>query len=348
MGFIVRDNTPPFYQQSPLKRVTKKRPCPICGKPTWCSFREDEGLALCMRESAGSTSVARNGAYVHVLRPYFGYRVPAVSAPAIGKRGSAEQKRADSDRLNAVYTYLLEECLTLRPEHADHLLNERGLGDTVISAKLYASVPDEKELPEVCAAMAGRFGDGLRGVPGFYRNEDGKWWMPQRSGFFIPIRDALGRVVGLQSRSDGGRGSKYLWLSTNPNEYTSGTSSGTPAHFSKPDLARRTGRAIIIEGALKGDIVSELEETATIAITGVQAFNPDTFGQELRQDIPQLRETVIAFDADWKTNEQVNKGLLRLGESLEAARLKVKVREWDSSFGKGLDDALLNEERKTL
>src|SRR3712207_5979213 len=96
-GFVVRDNTPPAFQRLPLRRVTKKSPCPICGKPDWCTVTQDGGLALCMRVSAGSVKQAQNRAFVHVLRPYFDYRVPAVSAPSLSKRGSAETKRAEAD-----------------------------------------------------------------------------------------------------------------------------------------------------------------------------------------------------------------------------------------------------------
>jgi len=37
-----------------FKRVSKKRPCRICGKPTYCGFSRDEGTSICMRIRAGA------------------------------------------------------------------------------------------------------------------------------------------------------------------------------------------------------------------------------------------------------------------------------------------------------
>ena len=49
-----------------FKRVSKKRPCRICGKPTYCGSSRDEGTSICMRISAGSRGLSRNGGNIHV------------------------------------------------------------------------------------------------------------------------------------------------------------------------------------------------------------------------------------------------------------------------------------------
>jgi hypothetical protein len=49
-----------------FQRVSKKRPCRICGKPTYCGFSRDEGTSICMRISAGSRGLSRNGGNIHV------------------------------------------------------------------------------------------------------------------------------------------------------------------------------------------------------------------------------------------------------------------------------------------
>src|SRR5215203_5354209 len=49
-----------------FERVSKKRPCRICGKPTYCGFSRDEGTSICMRISAGSRRPSRNGGNIHV------------------------------------------------------------------------------------------------------------------------------------------------------------------------------------------------------------------------------------------------------------------------------------------
>jgi len=49
-----------------FQRVSKRRPCRICGKPTYCGFSRDEGTSICMRISAGSRGLSRNGGNIHV------------------------------------------------------------------------------------------------------------------------------------------------------------------------------------------------------------------------------------------------------------------------------------------
>jgi len=49
-----------------FKCVSKRRPCRICGKPTYCGFSKDEGTSICMRISAGSRDLSRNGGNIHV------------------------------------------------------------------------------------------------------------------------------------------------------------------------------------------------------------------------------------------------------------------------------------------
>src|ERR1051325_5571375 len=49
-----------------FKRVSKKRPCRICGKPTYCGSSRDEGTSICMRISSGSRGLSRNGGNIHV------------------------------------------------------------------------------------------------------------------------------------------------------------------------------------------------------------------------------------------------------------------------------------------
>ncbi len=49
-----------------MKRVSKRKPCPICGRADWCGIADDESLAICMRVQSSRPS--KNGGYVHILR----------------------------------------------------------------------------------------------------------------------------------------------------------------------------------------------------------------------------------------------------------------------------------------
>lgn len=51
-----------------MMRVSKRRPCGVCGKPDWCGYSLDERLAVCMRVAEGAVKQTRNGGYLHVLR----------------------------------------------------------------------------------------------------------------------------------------------------------------------------------------------------------------------------------------------------------------------------------------
>lgn len=331
------------YVKSPLKRVSTKHKCPVCGKPDWCSYSEDEGIALCMRVSAGSVRQAANGASVHVLRPsYFDFGSAKTATPIRDGGGGGRKivEKADVERLHSVYSFLLGECLTLNPKHAEQLLEGRCLSDTTIATNLYASMPDEDELPETCRRMRERFGDSLRGVPGFYSDTGGDLKMFYVSGLVIPIRDVRGKISALQIRPDVMLKSKYCWFSTNPEKFENGTSSNAPLHFVKPDLARGGEFTLITEGALKADVISELSECSVIGIAGVTTFNPNTFGAELLEAIPELRRVAIAVDADWRTNKAVRGGLKRLINTLGKTNLQVVVVDWEAAHGKGLDDLL--------
>lgn len=336
------------YTKSPLRRVTRKAKCAICDKPDWCSSTTDGALALCMRVSAGSVKQAANGAYVHILRPNIKHVTSATSATRIGDGGGGGNREGvGADHLNTVYSYLFGECLTLTAAHGDHLLIERGLSDTTIAAKLYASMPLVNELPRICAAMQERFGEQLNGVPGFYKDDSQRWKMPHCDGFFIPVRDSENRVVGAQIRHDGNVTKKYRWFSTSPDKFpVGGASSGTPLHFVNPDLAKRNGLAVITEGALKSDCIAERIECAVIGLAGVNSFNSDTLVLELQQAIPELRRVVIAFDADWQTKKQVRDALKRLIHTLKRTDLTIVGVSWDDFLGKGLDDYLTEIQRR--
>lgn len=68
---------------SSLVRVSYQTPCPICGKPDWCSFSDDGAAAVCMRVAEGSVKETRNGGYLHRLQETVGLRRRRVVSVAI-------------------------------------------------------------------------------------------------------------------------------------------------------------------------------------------------------------------------------------------------------------------------
>jgi hypothetical protein len=242
-----------------------------------------------------------------------------------------------------VYSQFLK-LLPLEPEHR-HDLHRRGLSDGQIARIGFASTPSRAVAASVVEQLAPL---GLGGVPGFYR-ECRDWRMVGTfKGYFVPYRDAQGRICGLQYRLEQPiDDAKYIWLSSATDREgrarDGGSSSGSPVHFARPDLLAGASEVTITEGGLKSEIISALIEQPVIAAAGVTTFG-NSFAAQLRQCCPQLRRTVIAFDADLWQKPQVFAALERLAAQLEHERFAVRVRTWPKQF-KGFDDYLLAQLR---
>jgi len=50
-------------------RVTKAKPCLICGRPDWCGFSSDGQFVACMRVAEGSIRETGNGGFLHQVDP---------------------------------------------------------------------------------------------------------------------------------------------------------------------------------------------------------------------------------------------------------------------------------------
>lgn len=301
--------------RSRLRRANSSRPCPVCGGQGCGSAGK---LVLCWR--TGSERQARSGASIHILDDGF---ESAPFQPRITPRASIKQR-------DLVYSAIVQS-LPLSGFHADQLF-ERGISDTTIERCQFATVPGWRDGDALAAEIAKY--TSLRGVPGFWKKDD-RWVMSFAGcrGFFIPIRNIHGQIEALQIRRDGDDGAKYMLFSSS--DRTGGASSGAPAHFTR--VSPDTESVIITEGALKAEVIAEYLDCPVIGLVSVGSF-ADTFGGELRQTLPKLREAVVAYDSDWRTNEKVAMQLIRLCKVLRRAGFCVRVAVWDGA--KGLDDYL--------
>jgi hypothetical protein len=314
--------------QAKLIRATRLHPCPVCGKDSNCSFTEDGVRAICRRVSAGALKENRDGSFTHVLKGHEGVYTPPGSLP------KPTPAAAPIERRHAVYTALLA-ALPLSGRHTDNLLG-RGLSDTEVARNGYASLPASgQEALDLCRDLAARH--DLCGVPGFFRDHEGRWYFrAMRPGFFIPVRDARGRIQAMQTRQDSG--TRYLWFSSAERE--GGASSGAPVHFARPWRVASCGEAVITEGPLKADIIAEQLDACVVAVAGVSSFRED-FGHWLRAQLPAVRQVFIAFDLDWHFKPEVGRATLRLMAAVEDAGLSGSLLNWDGA--KGLDDLLTLE-----
>lgn len=325
--------------ESGFVRVKQNSPCVICGKTSWCTRSGDGVLAYCMRVAAGSIKQSANKAYIHVITASNGCSPKPAVTP---KPRPVTTYTADAQTKDEVYRYLLTECLTLDADHGEHLLTERGFSDSAIVTNLYASTPKVSDRAAVSERLADRFGNRLRGVAGCYIDpKTGAWRFrfPQ-DGFLIPCINSCGQVTGLMVRRNGNATPKYYWVSTPADEFEGGASTGSPIHFAHPYRIIGDRCAIVTEGILKADRISEFHESACIGIAGVNNF-PNTFAEDLKEKFPELEIVLVAFDADLVTNPHVRNGLFKLVDML-APVFETRILKWDLADGKGLDDVLFN------
>jgi AAA domain/Domain of unknown function (DUF3854) len=245
----------------------------------------------------------------------------------------------DVNRIDAVYNALLDS-LELDSCHSDDLLIKRGLSDTTIARNLYASVPTKQKGKEIAEHLSKSY--ELEGVAGFYF-EKGSWHLNiNYEGFYIPYRDAQGLIRALQIRCSNNPQTKYLWLSSK--DKPKGASPKMPLHYVNPDIIKERKEVLITEGALKADVAADLfqEGLGIVAFSGVNIFNPEKLFAELVESFPDLEDVIVAFDADFRTNEVVKISLHNLIKFLSEKKLSVRAMTWDEHYGKGIDDVLLN------
>ena len=328
-------------KRNPIRwlHVTAQDPCLVCYKPDNCAVSADGALAYCRRVE--SDRRGRDGGFVHVLTDRPDY-TPRIITP---QEEVATHDRVPIEHRDEVHQDLLA-VLDLKDRERKNL-SERGMNEEAARGNNYKSVPS-RIMAEAIAEGLAEYHD-LRGVPGFYREEGndgepGAWRLNVNywhQGLMVPVRDVEGRIEGFQIRraevtDDSPR---YVWLSSSSK--SDGTSSGAPVHFRNVEQMRAGRRAIITEGALKGDVIAHYTDRGVITVQGVSSFRED-FGVKLREQIPELQKVSIAFDADYVRNPNVQRALTRLSETLQQAGLEIETLKWEESEGKGLDDYLKN------
>src|SRR5262245_61820475 len=105
-GAVTPMSIPSNHPARNWRRVTRSHPCPVCGRPDWCSLSADGTVARCMRVAEGAcrTGTQRDGAtyYLHRLGG-----AAAAPPPPLPPPGGHAPDRADPDTLHAVYGALL-------------------------------------------------------------------------------------------------------------------------------------------------------------------------------------------------------------------------------------------------
>lgn len=220
-----------------LKRVSKQEPCPICGKPDFCFWKErqkEPGLynLYCNRTSAAKGSIISGcdgQDYVSIFLTDASTIFEEVKQrEERTKKTIAGEKKAyvpqrltvlDSvsplphQVLDKIYRCMME-MLPLYKFHAKYLLKE-GWSLALIQQHGICSFPAANlhKLPDslqetksrvllaqdVMAKLSLR---SLTGVPGAYMDEKGRWTFHSKSGIVFPVYDENGLIYRLRIRMD--------------------------------------------------------------------------------------------------------------------------------------------------
>lgn len=348
--------------------------CPFCGDGSrdhghlylrtdtneWrCVMCEEGGFALGLYAKLRCNGDTKQ-AYKELLGVQESNRdIHIISTRPAVKAVKKEEPMADIELRNVVYNTFLD-LLTLQGNHRTNLL-QRGLTVEEIAKNKYRSYPaDVKMRWDVCSKLSKKY--DLSDIPGFFVNKADKWDMlTLPEGYFVPVRDAQGRIQGLQFRilpfDKEKHDQKFLWFST------MGKNKGTGArqwvHVVRPDLiAQKDGVVWLTEGPLKADVSYFLSENPFLAVPGVSANSllTNEFLKELG-----VKHLIMAFDMDYKVNDKVKKALERLGGRLREYGYALSMAEWETEWKeeikkdgkkalkpviKGIDDFLLAEKNK--
>ncbi len=343
-----------------FQRVSKKRPCRICGRPYYCGYSTDERTSICMWISDGSTyrGESKNGGNIHVHTD-----IAVTSAVHQNARPALPSiPLASLEIRDAVF----QELIKISPASSYHAqlvtgpggLYSRGLLEH--HAKNYGALPPtQKERAALASALRKFVIDtlpeygklhscaGVVGIPGFWQDPSGMVhiWKPRNYRMpilVIPYKDSEGLIQACQIRLhpvDIPTGEKkYRWLAS-PLERR-GTSSGTPIHFTfLPRDYPPGGTVVITEGALKAETLVRFRPKArVIATTGVSCSHSHII------EASRPYNALIAFDADHRTNPAVCRQLARLiaqrtRDSLEhGLSTTTKIVFWKGP--KGIDEAV--------
>jgi len=340
--------------------------CPICGdrrgklginpeKNVWhCHYCGEGGgmLALYAKVYGISNAEAYHEIWDALASDGF---APAYEVTAKGTSTAAAEtaqaERAGMETIHETYSVLLS-MLTLNSAHREHLRTVRGLTDEQIAGFGFKSTPSSR----MCRTLTERKvkqGCVIKGVPGFYINDYGKWMVKfynRTSGIIIPIREIDGLIHGLQIRLDTPikdkddppekAGTKYLPLSSTGKNM--GTSAGGPVHFVGNPQARVV---YVTEGALKADICHALTGRTFAATIGANNVSPldDLFALLKRNGVQQIVE---ADDMDKFHNKMVHRGAMKICQMAEKNGLLCQRLVWNPNY-KGMDDWLLARRRRT-
>lgn len=287
-----------------------------------------------------------------------------------------EMVAAASSVLDAVYNVVISNS-PLTIEHRNHL-HERGFDDETIELYRFFSMTGNDLSNEVSrAALIWNVGvDELSRVPGFY-NENGELRMLSLKGIGIPLFNNKGSICGIQVRKDEEdtqRGRYVLFSAHSKGGVSCGTLFDTvyPESFLKFKNANRwlsmndastvekyrekikdpqaLKTLVITEGHFKAVSLTAKcnNKVITLSVQGVNNIKGIELVIKELSEIFGINKIIIAFDADFIINSNVAKAIYKLDLQLRKNfKQEILCLIWNINDGKGIDDYLSNQNKKS-
>ena len=342
---------------SGFRRVSKKCPCRVCGKPDWCSTTAEETIAFCARSTLNADRISRYGwgVYYHGARSGFDFNfnlVRALNRFPNRKKSKVSRTLASPTIRDKVYRKLIElSPASSKDEIANGRdgLSERGIMDISQYGSLPRLVNERQVLVErLVDSMAKDRIRSFEGVPGFWTdaNQTLRLWSDGDSFddlMVIPFIGPDGLIRACQirfMRYIPNKSGRYVWLSSTKQK--NGCGSVAPLHHAAP--GQRFDKPVLVtEGALKAATAQRfLTDRYVVGNSGVATSHKEIV------DTARRKPLEIAFDNDSFTNPHVARALaalLRLRFSDQKSfsyNENVRIVTWEKPV-KGLDDALLTD-----
>jgi len=258
--------------------------------------------------------------------------VPVPTRPAV-----------DVDACDRAYRAILAAC-PLSTAHREAML-ARGMTATEIEADGYGTLPrgGREDLGALAAAAAGEAAAGR--VPGLVPNDRGRIIVVGSAGMLVPVRDVVGRVVGLRIRVDFNTKNKYRWLSSSENDNVASISGNQPCHVALPAgwVPGETRRVIVTEGEIKAAITARKLRLPVVSLPGISCQG--AVAQTIASVVGDQSISVsVAFDQEKDETKQRTTDAMRdrLCQKLIEAGYRVDVLLWSNhdEQTKGIDDLL--------
>lgn len=267
------------------------------------------------------------------------------------RRKKEELERvADIENLNKVYQEMTN-FFGLSEEDRQYL-NQRGIANQLIERNKYFSLPKTNYMIEQFIKTLINKGISTSYVPGFYefKNTTQTTMLYGKRGIGIPMMDAKRRIVSIQFRmleENSDFDLRYFFLSSVGRD--KGAKSNASLDVNYPSKINNNS-VFVTEGNFKGIVLSEFTSSTAISLQGVNSYVEGEFksvfkgiNENYSLINREVRNVVIAYDADWVSNEAVRESLeVVVNFFINETGFDVYLALWDEKYGKGIDDVIVN------